>query len=384
MVVSVDVRIVAAVADSGVNVAEFCRREGVSRDTFYRWRRRFLTEGLEGLTPRSTRPKSSPARTPLAIEDLVISLRKELDDQGADVGSATIQWHLGRRNDLDGRVPSQATIWRILVRRGFVIPQPRKRPKGSFVRFEAERPNQMWQTDATKWTIATGRIEILTFLDDHSRMNMNIAAVEVATTQNTWSTFRQAADRHGLPTGVLSDNGLNFSGRLRGFEVQFETNLRAAGVRPITSTPYHPQTCGKIERFHQTLKKWLTKRALAATLAELQTQLDEFTIFYNTLRPHRGIDRVTPRERFDSRPPLINPGNPLPDIQRATEVTIDARGLAICKPWRIHVGTLHKGHTAYVMIDDTHAAVFINGNLIRHFALDKTRSYQPSRPRHLP
>lgn len=238
---------------------------------------------------------------------------------GSDAGPGSIQWHLGRRRAELGvvRVPAEATIWRILTRRGFVIPEPRKRPKSSLRRFEASAPNEMWQTDATKWTIQIGQVEILTFLDDHSRRVARSRAVLTATTDNTWETFLEAVAVCGLPSGVLSDNGLNFSGRLRGFEVAFEINLRAGGVRPITSRPYHPQTCGKIERFHQTLKKWLAKKPMAADLDELQTQLDEFVVFYNTCRPHRGIGRVTPQERWDSRPALVNAGHPLPNVQRA-------------------------------------------------------------------
>jgi transposase InsO family protein len=335
---------------------------------------------------RSTRPNSSPRRTLLEVEDVVVLLRKELLEMGSDAGPGSIQWHLGRRRAELGvvRVPAEATIWRILTRRGFVIPEPRKRPKSSLRRFEASAPNEMWQTDATKWTIQIGQVEILTFLDDHSRRVARSRAVLTATTDNTWETFLEAVAVCGLPSGVLSDNGLNFSGRLRGFEVAFEINLRAGGVRPITSRPYHPQTCGKIERFHQTLKKWLAKKPMAADLDELQTQLDEFVVFYNTCRPHRGIGRVTPQERWDSRPALVNAGHPLPNVQRAIPITIDPRGLAITRPWRIHVGSRYKGQHAHVMLDDTHAAVFINGQLVRHLQLDKTRSYQPSQPRHLP
>src|SRR3954451_631339 len=270
-VARVDVRLAAAVTGGEINVAAFCREHGISRDTFYRWRNRYRDEGLAGLEPRSSRPKTSPARTSTVIENAVVALRKQLDEDGLDAGPSTIQWHLGRRGMR--AVPSIATIWRILVRRGFVTPDPRKRPQSSWRRFEAAAPNELWQTDATKWVIAIGQVEILSFLDDHSRLITASRAVMTATTDNTWETFSAAVHTWGLPSGLLSDNGLNFSGRLRGFEVAFEINLRAAGVRPITSKPFHPQTCGKIERFHQTLKKWLRKQPRARDLAELQAQL---------------------------------------------------------------------------------------------------------------
>ena len=239
-----DVRLTAAVTGGEINVAAFCRARGISRDTFYRWRARYRAEGLAGLEHRSSAPRSSPGRTPTDVEDAVVALRKELDGTGLDAGAATIQWHLGRRGMR--AVPSVATIWRILVRRGFVVPEPKKRPTSSWRRFEAAAPNELWQADATKWVIGTGQVEILTFLDDHSRLVTACWAVPSATTENTWETFSQAVDAWGLPSGQLSDNGLNFSGRLRGYEVVFEVNLRAAGVRPITSKPFHPQTCGKV------------------------------------------------------------------------------------------------------------------------------------------
>jgi transposase InsO family protein len=371
-----DVRLAAAVTDSSINVAAFCRERGVSRQTFYEWRRRYEAEGLAGLEPHSSAPKTSPGRISASVEDAIIMLRKELVGAGLDAGAATIQWHLGRRGMRT--VPSVATVWRTLVRRGFVEAQPQKRPKSSFRRFEAAAPNELWQADSTKWVIAIGQVEILVFLDDHSRVVTGCRAVMTATTENTWETFCVAVQAWGLPSGQLSDNGLNFSGRLKGYEVAFEINLRAAGVRPITSKPFHPQTCGKVERFHQTLKRWLRRQSLARNLVELQAQLDTFIAYYNAERPHRGIGRVTPLERWSATPKTVNAGVALPAPHRTPTVTVDQQGLVRVSPWVIHVGVDHIGRSAHVMIDDTHAAVFIGAKLVRHLKLDHTRPYQPS------
>ena len=311
---------------------------------------------------------------------------KELDGAGLEAGPGTIREHLLRRGRRD--VPSETTIWRIGQRRGFVKVSPNKRPKSSWRRFEASAPNELWQADATKWTIAVGQVEILTFEDDHSRLVTACRAMPSATTEATWETFCAAVAAWGLPSGLLSDNGLNFSGRLRGIEVAFETNLRAAGVRPITSRPFHPQTCGKVERFHQTIKKWLRRQHLARDLAELQDQLDWFIAYYNHQRPHRGIGRATPIERWTATDRVINLGVALPAPGRDT--VVDHQGCLRVRHWVIHVGVDHYGRPARVMLDDTHAAVFIDGLLIRHLELDHTRRYQPSgrprgpRPRHLP
>ena len=383
-----DVRLRIAVASKDVNVSAFCRQHGLSRETFYAWRRRYEAEGLDGLEPRSRAPKTSPQRIGVELEEAIVALRKELDEGGVDAGAGTIQWHLGRQ----GRraVPSEATIWRVLVRRGFVVPEPRKRPRSSWRHFVASAPNELWQADCIDWVTASGPVRILSFLDDHSRVALRVAALREATTDATWATFCQASEVWGVPLGQLSDNGLNFSGRLRGFEVRFETELRAIGVVPKTSRPFHPQTCGKVERFQQTLKKWLRRQPLAADLAGLQAQLDTFVAYYNHQRPHRGIGRRTPAEAWAATPPAVNLGVALPGPAQATTNVVDHRGVLRVGRYRIAIGVEWASRQARVHHDDTHAAVFIDHQLVRALTLDPSRSYQPSgrprgpRPRQLP
>lgn len=369
-----DVRLRAGIASHDLNVSAFCREHGISRQTFYLWRRRYCADGLEGLEPRSRAPKTSPRRIGTGIEDAIVALRKELTELGTDNGPATIQWHLGRQ----GRpsVPSEATIWRVLVARGFVVAQPHKRPTSSYRRFEASAPNELWQADCTDWTIATGVVRVLSFIDDHSRVALRVKALAEATTEDTWVGFSEATAAWGVPLGQLSDNGLNFSGRLRGFEVRFEIELRAIGVVPKTSRPFHPQTCGKVERFQQTLKKWLRRRPLAADLAELQGQLDAFVAYYNHQRPHRGIGRRIPAERWAATPPAVNLGIALPGPARASTAVVAGNGVIALGRYRIGVGNEYAGHTARLHCDDTHAAVFIDHRLVRVVTLDPTRRYQ--------
>lgn len=381
-----DVRLRIAVASEGINVAEFCRQFGISRQTFYGWKRRYEADGLAGLEARSRAPHTSPNRARVEVEEAVVALRKELSDLGVDAGAGTIQWHLGRRGMRS--VPSQATIWRILVRRGFVVAEPRKRPKASYRRFEASAPNELWQADCVEWVIASGPVKVLSFLDDHSRVALRVKALANATSQATWDTFCEATETWGVPLGQLSDNGLNFSGRLRGHEVLFETELRAIGVVKKLSRPYHPQTCGKVERFQQTLKKWLRRQPLAHSLEALQAQLDAFVAYYNHQRPHRGIGRITPAERWAATPPAINLGVALPGPAQQCTATVDDGGVIGIGYYRIGVGQDWKGRTAVIHHDDTHAAVFIDHKLVRALTLDPTRRYQPTgqprgrRPRH--
>lgn len=377
-------QLVVGTAQGELNVSRFCAEEGISRKTFYKWVNRYRAEGVVGLEDRSRRPHASPNQTAVETEDLIVELRKELADAGLDHGPLTILWHLGRKRQRKeisiDRLPSEATVWRILVRRGFVVPEPRKRPKSSIVRFEAPSPNEWWQIDAMDWVTAEGPAKVFNIVDDHSRVAARSRAVAAATSEEAWVTFSQAAARWGLPAGMLSDNGLCFSGKLRGFEVLFEARLRDAGIRPFTGRPFHPQTTGKVERFQQTLKKWLRKQPLAADLAELQAQLDRFVEIYNFERPHQGIGRAIPAERWHASPvagpasePLAHPDYPT----RTCHSTINA-GCARTEKFKIHIGAEYEGMAATVVLDQHRANVFINDTLVRHLELDHTRRYQPS------
>jgi transposase InsO family protein len=370
-VASVDVRLLAAVTGGlvGVNVTALCAEFGISPKTFYKWRARYLAEGLAGLEPRSRRPHRSPRALPAGIEDQIVLWRKQLESLGFDHGPATIRWHLEEAGTEP--LPSEATIWRVLTRRGFVTPSPKKRPQASLRRFEAAAPNQLWQIDGTGWVLADGTaVTVINVIDDHSRLIVASSAAPAETCQTAWEAFSLAVSRYGPPVGCLSDNGLAFSGRLRGFEVDFEAKLRQGRIRPITSRPHHPQTTGKVERFNQTLKRWLKAQPKAATLTELQTQLDTFADYYNRHRPHRGIGRQTPWNRFAA--------TPTPPPTRQTQTVISPTGTAQLHQWHIGLGTSYAGQPAEVVTDGIWACVFIDGQLVRRLQLDPTRRYQPT------
>lgn len=394
--------VTAFVAGEAMNVSQVCRDCGISRKTFYKYVRRCREEGAAGFVPRSRHPQRFPNAVSDDVEDAVVRLRKELADAGHDHGATTIVWHLGRDDRFARRVPAVATVHRILVRRGFVIPQPDKRPKTSWRRFEAPAPNALWQIDAMDWTVGTGVVKVFNIIDDHSRVACRSRAVGDMSSEQAWSTFCEAGHHWGLPSQMLSDNGLCFSGKLRGFEVVFESNLRDAGILPITGKPYHPQTTGKVERFQQTLKRWLRNQdrrwGIARDITELQTRLDEFTSYYNTQRPHQGIGRVTPITRWTATAPAT-PGEPIahPTARPATHpeaqpVTITNEGIVRIKHFKIAVGVEWANHAATVLLDHHHATIFsADHHLIRHLKLDHTRTYQPTgrrpggprRPRHL-
>ena len=380
--------VLAFVAGERVNVTAVCRECGISRKTFYKYAARCRVEGAAGLERRSTRPQRSSRAVPMVVEDAIVELRKRLDEDGLDHGATTIQWHLGRVERFRGQVPSVATVHRILQRRGFVTAQPAKRPKSSWRRFEAPAPNEWWQIDATEWVTAAGVAKVFNIVDDHSRVACRSRAVTTDSGEEAWTTFCEAAARWGLPAGVLSDNGLCFSGKLRGFEVLFEARLRDAGVRPITGRPYHPQTTGKVERFQQTLKRWLRQQdrrhGLARDHIELQARLDVFVDHYNQQRPHQGIGRVTPLERWQASP-AATAGAPLPHPAPRPaphHATVTPQGTVRAGRWTISIGSEWAGCHTIDVVDGRYATVFADSELVRHLKLDPTRDYQPShRPR---
>lgn len=367
-----------------MEVSALCARERVSTKTFYKYVARYRAEGEAGFEPRSRRPINSPNQTAFEVEDRIVALRKQLDDAGLDHGPTTLQSYLWSEPTMKGRVPSVATIHRILVRRGLVTPQPHKRPKSSWVRFEAPRPNEWWQIDFMQWVVATGAVSVFNTIDDHSRVLVRSKAVEHPTTLEAWATFCEATLVWGMPAGVLSDNGLAFSGKLHGFETVFEANLRDVGIRPFNGRPFHPQTTGKVERFQQTLKKWLRKQPLAADIVELQAQLDTFANHYNHERPHQGIGRVTPATRWHASDRAQPSPDPLehPDYAPRTpirhDLTVSVEGTVGIGYYTIHIGVTHAGRAAVVMADERWVNVYIDGLLIRHSRLDHTRRYQPS------
>ena len=267
---------------TGETVADVCRRYGISRDTYYRYRRRYLAEGLAGLEDQSRRPGSSPGKIPAQLELQVVEMRKDHPRWGA----RRIRTELIR---VGVDPPAISTIHQVLVRNGLVAPQPPRRPKAD-QRFERDIANDLWQIDATQIPLGDGtKGWVVDLIDDHSRYLLAALAGPAATGELAWDAFEIAASRYGLPRQVLSDNGLCFTGRLHGTEVMFETSLDDLGVEMINSAPYHPQTLGKLERFHRTLKEWLADEGPPWDLEHLQELLDGFRFHYNRRRPHRGI-----------------------------------------------------------------------------------------------
>ena len=201
------------------------------------------------------------------------------------------------------------------------------------------------------------------------------------TAELVWSTMLAGITECGIPAMSLADNGFVYTGRLRAFESAFEANLRALGTRTINSTPGHPQTCGKIERFWQTLKKWLRARPAPATLDELNALLGQFRDFYNHHRPHRALRGATPAEAFAATEKAHPADRPLPEPIFISRHTVgEQSGKLHVAPYRVNVGLRWAGHSCDVIRQDNFIAIFTGTTLIRALTADPTREYQPSAP----
>ena len=373
--------VVSAVLVEGRSKSEVAREYGVSRRWVITLVQRFLAEGEGGLEPRSRRPRRSPHQLDVRLENEIVALRKHLIELGHDAGPATIAFHLERRH---GRAPSTSTIWRVLARRGFVVPEPHKRPKSSYSRFQADQPNERWQLDVTHWSLADGRdVEILNLIDDHSRLAVGSEARAVFKAADVVGCVRKSMATWGIPAGMLSDNGAVFTGVPRGAgRVALELELVALGVAFRHSRPYHPQTCGKVERFHQTLKAWLATRPRSSTVAGLQRQLDRFRRYYNQQRPHRALGRHTPAEAFAARPRATPPPAPVLDPHfRVRRDRVNSGTITLRHDSRLHhvaVGRRHSGEGVLVLVRDLEIRVLTeDGELLRALTLDPDRDYQP-------
>jgi len=375
--------IITAVIVEGRSQAEVARAYGVSKGWVSKLVARYRAEGEAAFEPRSRRPTRSPNQTPSEVVDLIVRIRGELSEQGLDAGADTIVWHLGHRHGV--RV-SPATVWRHLKANGLIEPQPKKRPKSSYIRFEAAMPNEMWQADFTHWPLADGSdTEILTFLDDHSRYALSVTTHPRVTGSIVLTEFRSAISRYGQPVSTLTDNGMVFTTRLaggRGGRNSFEAELARLGIIQKNSRPNHPTTIGKAERFQQTLKQWLRSQPPADTITGLQALLDTFVNIYNHQRPHRSLGRTTPTVAYHRLPKATPTNQPNSHYRIRRDIVGDNGVITLRHAGRLHhigIGRTH-ARTPVILLIDTLDIRIINqttGELLRHLTLDPTRNYQP-------
>ena len=371
--------LVDAVVLGGASPTHLARNHPISESWLFRLLARYRAGGYPALEPRSRGPKSSPRQTSPEIQQAIVDLRRELVDGGLDAGAQTIAHHLRLRF---GTTPSRPTIWRILRASGLITPQPHKRPKSSWIRFQAELPNEMWQADSTHWRLADGSdVEILNLLDDHSRFCLASVALRTVKAPDVLETFYLAAESYGYPAKFLSDNAAVFSGTPRKGRVVLESELDRLGIESRHSSPYHPQTCGKVERFHQTLKRYLQRQAPAESPAHLQLQLDTFRLYYNQQRPHRSVDGRTPFQAFQARL-KAGPSLATPPIQyRVRRDKLDGGGRVTIRYLgrlrHLYVSYKHRRLPVTLLVAGPHVSVVAqDGLVLRELTLDPSRDYQ--------
>lgn len=364
--------------DAEGTVAAKCAALGIGRDSYYRYLRRFRARGVEGLLDDSSRPSRSPTATPASMVALIVATRQELAAAGWDHGARSIAARLRRAGIVD--VPQPRTIHRVLCRQGLVTPQPAKRPRSSYRRFEHPRPNACWQLDGKQWRLAdASTVCILRLIDDHSRYILGTRVAPNENSHDAWELFSACATRHGPPAMLLSDNSLAFNGRrIAHAMTAFEARVRALGTQPVTASPHHPQTCGKKERDWQPLHRWLTARAPARSIPELQRLLDTYDVLFNTERPHQALDPdQTPHERYTATAKALPNPHPLPGPVTTTRFTVAPNGhvnlgrdavTSIGRSWAA---------TTVTVIRDHHDVVILHGpTLIARLHIDPTRRYQ--------
>lgn len=376
------------------NVSRQCALLGCSTSQFYKYAQRFSERGIDGFYPDSRRPLTSPGAVTTVVEDLVVRARKELVEGGWDEGADSI-WFLlddlrrgvridGPRRELlvdvvwpsGDRVPSRATINRILTRRGQVVAVPQRRPKASSKRFEADQPNTRWQMDGFEVALADGRLVcILHIVDDCSRMDIALHAVRSENGADVWTAFQAAATRFGLPAELLTDNGTAFSGARRGWTSALTENLTALGIRHPTSSIAHPQTCGKCERAHRTVRKWLTRRPLYTTLEGLNEALEGYRVLHNHDRRRRHLGGLTPAARYDLGP-KDGPTDRAVAATTITTKTVTRTGTILFNKTALGIGRAHAGKTVTVIRQGQRLAVICESRLITQATLKRGNRYQ--------
>ncbi|WP_443061208.1 IS481 family transposase [Streptomyces sp. NBC_00453] len=291
---------------AGATVTEVAARFGVSRQTVSGWKSRYAATGLAGLADRSRRPASCPHQASAEVEAAVCELRRKHPRWGPRRIA-----HVLERSGAVSPVPSRMTVYRILVRHGLVEPGVRRRKRSDYKRWQRDRPMQLWQMDIVGGVMlvdpVTGElseVKVVTGVDDHSRYCVVASVVERATGRAVCSAFAGALRTFGVPEEVLTDNGKQFTDRFgQGGEVLFDRICRENGIAHRLTQPASPTTTGKVERFHQTLRRELLDDCGAfESIEAAQMALDAWVQEYNSVRPHQALDMQSPADQFTPVP----------------------------------------------------------------------------------
>ena len=339
--------VMLASADNA-NIRQLCRRFGISPTIGYKWLGRYQTDGLAGLKDQSRRPKNSPRRSSDKVEQAVVKLRQKHPTWGGRKLCARL------KALKEPEVPSASTITAILHRHQLITPEATEQHK-PYQRFEHPHPNDLWQMDFKgNFALEKGRCFPLTVLDDHSRFVTGLIACRDQTTGTVETSLSQIFRRYGLPYRMNMDNGVPWCAfvRNRRYWTRLGVWLVRLGIRVSFSRPHHPQTNGKDERFHRTLKLELLRDHAWRTFSQCQLEFDGWRQVYNCERPHEALGLATPVSRyqpsiraFPERLPPIE--YPLGEIVRK----VDPIGMIKFENRKRYVGEAFRG--LHVMLRQT-------------------------------
>ena len=304
------------------NIAQLCRRFGISRKTGYKWIARFAQQGRAALVDRSRRPKSSPRQSSAEMEQAVVLVRQ----QHPAWGGRKIRRVLLNQGTI--MAPAPSTIGRILHRQGWIASEESSKHR-AFVRFEKAHPNELWQMDFKGHVplLDGGRCHPLTVLDDHSRFNIGLLACADERTETVQAALIKLLERHGQPRCILCDNGAPWGNGGEEPYTKLSVWLLLHGIGVCHGRPYHPQTQGKDERFHRTLEVELISRQSWRDLDQAQGSFDQWRDTYNNSRPHEAIGLATPMTRWRPSPRAYQANPPAPQYLSSDAVRkVDSGG----------------------------------------------------------
>jgi transposase InsO family protein len=374
-------------------VSVFCREHAISRSRFYELRALSERVGpLEAVSAVRGPHQRPDLLTVAAVEAAAVRIRKELADAGWDHGPLSVR----ARMIAEGLpAPSRATLARIFTRRGMVTPQPAKRPRSSWRRFTFKAVHECWQLDATETALGDGSsATVFQLLDDHSRFIVASTVDTGETSAAAVAVLRAGVGAHQVPLLLLTDNGRAMNPHRQGHTSALAAYAASLGIRAITSRVYHPQTCGKNERVHATLKRWLAARPRPATLTELTALVDQFDTHYNQHRPHQALDQATPAHVLATGPratppqppppPAPQPARPPAPVHDQRVVRVNGTGSArVLGGYWIGLGVEHAGSDVLVVLEGQTVSVFdAHGTHLRTVSLNPDqRYYATGRPR---
>lgn len=364
------IEFVAQARQAGANVSELCRKYNISRQTGYRWLGRYMETGsLQELKERSRRPHRSPNRSSQEVEHLVVELRQRYP-WGAKKLSVLLQ------RDHGVEIPV-LTVHRILKRHGLVV--VRQCRSAAVCRFERALPNELWQMDFKgDYAVPAGRrCYPLSLLDDHSRYLIGLEALPCQQGEAVWACLERAFRRYGVPQAILMDHGTPWWSTTNGHGwTWLSVRLIEQGIKLYYSGYRHPQTQGKVERFHGTLAHDLSCLKLPETMAQWSLYVEQFRQIYNHVRPHEALQMAVPAERYRpservyvTAPPAWSYPDPL------TTSCLNSQGMLTYQSRRYFVSEALAGRpVAYQRIDDL-LLVHFRQMYVREIHLASGRSY---------